>query len=156
MATTLIWNSRFEMGIPILDEQHKTLFGIYLELEELLTDSVIVKEKIWYVIQRLQAYTRYHFVTEENLLREASYKDLEKQVENHKLFIRLSKQFTQELHYLNPLILENMVIFIKKWLLSHILKEDRMYMECVVLYLQSNGESTVLDEKKPKKDHLKF
>lgn len=144
MATTLFWNSRFEMGIPTLDEQHKTLFGIYLELDKLQhTDPVIVKEKIWDVIERLQDYTRYHFVTEENLLREASFEDLEKQVQSHALFIRLSKQFTLELNYLNPLILENMVIFIKKWLLSHILKEDRTYMECVVQYLQSKENATV-------------
>jgi len=146
MGTTLFWNSRFEMGIPILDEQHKTLFGIYLEMEELLhTDTNIVKEKLWYVIQRLQEYTRFHFVTEENLLREASFKDLEKQVQSHALFIRLSKQFALELQYINPLILENMVLFIKKWLLSHVLKEDRAYMECVVEYLQSKENTTVLD-----------
>ena len=138
MATTLIWNSRFEMGIPILDEQHKTLFGIYLELDELQhLDSIKVNEKIIDVIKRLQDYTVNHFNTEENILREASYVDLEKQMDSHALFIRLSNQFTIELSYLNPLILENMVIFIKKWLFSHILKEDRKYMECVVQYLQT-------------------
>lgn len=138
MATTLNWNSRFEMGIPILDEQHKTLFGIYLELDSLQhLDSINVNEKIQDVIKHLQDYTINHFNTEENLLREASYEDLEKQVESHALFIRLSNQFTIELSYLNPLILENMVIFIKKWLFSHILKEDRKYMDCVVQYLQT-------------------
>lgn len=144
MATTLIWNSRFEMGIPILDEQHKTLFGIYQELDELQhLDPALVNEKIQDVIQRLQDYTLSHFNTEENLLREASYQDLEKQVHSHATFIRLSNQFNIELSYLNPLILENMVIFIKKWLFSHILKEDRKYMECVVQYLQTKE---VLDD----------
>lgn len=146
MVTTLFWNSRFEMGIPILDEQHKTLFGIYFELDKLQQgDPVTAKEKIWDIIQRLQAYTRYHFITEENLLRKASFQELEKHVQSHELFTRLMKQFTIELSYNNLFILENLVIFIKKWLMSHILKEDHKYMECVVQYLQTIDSSAVLD-----------
>jgi len=138
MATTLFWNSRFEMGIPILDEQHKMLFAIYLELDKLQKeDPITAKEKIWDVIQRLQAYIRYHFITEENLLQKASFQELKKHVQSHELFTRLIKQFTIELSYNNLLLLDNLVIFIKKWLLSHILKEDRNYMECVIQYLQA-------------------
>lgn len=138
MKTTLYWNSNYKMGIPELDEQHKTLFNIYLKLDEIYKSGFSPNnDYIWSVLTQLKSYARKHIITEENILRKASYPEYEEQCNNHELFLRMIHQFTVELSYENPLIIENLLLFVKKWLISHILKEDRKYKECVILYLIS-------------------
>lgn len=137
MTNILQWDSSFEMGIPILDLQHKILFGIYLELAQLQqTQSSPSKESIWQLVQKLQDYTQFHFQEEEMLLLESSYPDYESQHNEHEMFSRLIGQFKIELDYENPLIVENILLFVKKWLISHILKKDVKYKECVLNHLK--------------------
>jgi hemerythrin-like metal-binding protein len=138
MTTTLHWENRFNLGIPVLDEQHQALFGIYLELDEQQEKAAALdKKKIGTLLEKLEAYAQYHFTTEEELLRQASYVDYQKQCDGHGLFIKQINQFAHEVNYENPLILESLLNFIKKWLMSHILKEDRKYMECLLDFLNS-------------------
>jgi len=138
MTTTLLWKTSYEMGIPVLDEQHKTLFSIYLELDKLQhAQPSPSKDSIWQMVQQLQDYTQFHFREEEALLQKASYPDFDDQHNEHELFSRLIIQFKIEFDYDNPLIIENILQFVKKWLISHILKKDWKYRECVLNHLKS-------------------
>jgi hemerythrin len=138
MTTTLFWENRFNLGIQVLDEQHQALFGIYLELDEQQENGAqLDKVKIVTLLKHLESYAQYHFTIEEELLRQASYIDYQKQCDSHRLFIKQIDQFAHEVNYENPLILESLLIFIKKWLMSHILKEDRKYMDCLLSFQHS-------------------
>lgn len=124
------------MGIPSIDEQHQYLFSVYLSLDEMQKESgQFDKVRAKELLVHLEEYARFHFSTEEDLLLEAGYEGYEKQCRSHRLFGKTIGEFAQELSYENPHYFENILVFIKKWLISHILKEDREYRESLLAFL---------------------
>lgn len=126
-----VWKKEFELGIPSIDEQHKTLLDIGNRISSLLMaheDGDDNYEDIFNVIEELKAYTIYHFDTEEELFVKYDYPDYDNHKKEHDGFIEYvesvdfgtidedQKQFLKEL-------LEKIV----KWVFNHILTTDFLY-----------------------------
>ncbi|RLB03542.1 MAG: hypothetical protein DRG83_06895 [Deltaproteobacteria bacterium] len=124
----IIWNKSNELGIPIIDEQHR---GIISSINSLYyyTQSGQADEIIESIIVILQEYVNIHFRTEEALLEESGYPDVEK----HKI---LHSEFVADIEKLGRRLEKdgdsNIVLrFLKEWWLGHINVEDRKYAPCV-------------------------
>ena len=84
-ARTAIWSEEYELGIPLIDGQHKKLIeqlGGLLKALKTRRKERSVRESLEF----LDTYTNDHFHTEERLLREQGYPDLEAHLEAHKYF----------------------------------------------------------------------
>lgn len=82
------WSPQIETGIAEIDDQHKVLFRIGRDIEQLLQYRCIgVSEKqLLSIICELRDYTAYHYYEEEALMEQAGYPKLEEQRAAHKKF----------------------------------------------------------------------
>ncbi len=125
----IVWNDRSKLGIPIIDEQHRgiisTINSLYYFIqsgqgEEILRPTMII----------LEQYIKIHFSTEEALLVDAKYPDIEEHFSLHKQFVKKTKKFS--INTFGKKESDMVLKFLKEWWLGHINKEDRKYIPFVI------------------------
>lgn len=131
-----VWKKEFELGIPSIDEQHKSLLDIGNRINDLLLaheDGDDNYEDIFNVIEELKTYTIYHFNTEEEMFVKYDYPDYESHKKEHDDFIAYvesvdfgkidenQKQFLKEL--LGKIV---------QWVFHHILTTDYLYKNHII------------------------
>jgi len=127
------WNSNFETGQPVIDEQHKKLVEIINKLGHQLTHDFNEVE-VLQVVDELVDYTVYHFTTEEAIWREGLSSDqmvLEHEKTHQDFVDEISKvrQSCKSLH--DKEVREEMLSFLTRWLAFHILNTDRKMVKIV-------------------------
>lgn len=126
------WNESYMLHIPIIDQQHEVLFDIYDEILELKETGKNYRDgSMNDILQKLNTFLKTHFKTEEELMEKAHFPDLLEHQQEHKLFTNKIATFIFEYQYNNPFLLDNMVLFLKKWLVSHIMASDTAYKDSV-------------------------
>ncbi len=128
----------FAVGIPAMDQQHKVFFDIYKQISELPTDEKSFDQLV-YSINKLKYYIRTHFRSEEELMRKAGFEGLENHISEHEMFVEKIDSFSFGLEYKNPQLANQLLLFIRKWLLTHVSKTDMQYVECVKAYLNERS-----------------
>jgi len=119
-----VWTEKNNLGVPIIDEQHRGIvstinsFHCFIQEghgEEALKPTLII----------LEQYTSIHFRTEEALMKEAGYPDLEDHILLHHGLMKRTKEIVRgAASYKEP---EITLKFLKEWWLGHINMEDRKY-----------------------------
>ncbi|MBR0575990.1 hemerythrin family protein [Proteiniclasticum sp. BAD-10] len=126
----IYWKKEYEVGIPLIDEQHEKLFEIAARAYSLLKNEFLEDkfDMMTAIIHELQDYTVFHFETEENYMEEIGYRKLFSHKVMHAEFVKkiYSVDFEamdddQEGHILA--ILEMVVA----WIEHHILTKDTLY-----------------------------
>lgn len=127
------WEKQYELGIELIDNQHKELIEITSRLSDLLTEAVEgedVYDRMVALIEELTAYTVYHFNTEETLFEKFNYVNREAHVAEHNKLI-------EEIENLDlRAVDEDQVVYGKKilkflisWVFKHISGTDVLYKE---------------------------
>ena len=120
----IAWSNQFSVGVQEVDKQHQVLVGILNRLGTALDGQVSGVDNRQ-VIDELEQYTVYHFGTEERLMREISYAGIDRHVHEHQAFVKqVSQMVTQLDHGQGPSLVE-LLLFLRDWLVSHILHSDR-------------------------------
>lgn len=119
------WSSESELGIPIIDEQHRA--------------AVATINSLFYFIQKkrgiaalqptfnvLEQYTKIHFETEEELLKQCGYPDFEAHVLLH-------RELDSKMHEIMRQAIADQdatmaLSFLKEWWIDHINVHDRKYL----------------------------
>lgn len=124
-AFTLRWVKDFEVGIPLIDEEHKELILHFNQMYLLMKDGR-GHEYFEELLLFLKNYVAIHFEHEEELQIKAQYPDYEKHKEMHLQFS--SKVYELEQEYSGKQITDrdliHISIYIRDWLYRHILIED--------------------------------
>lgn len=123
------WESCYELGIAIIDEQHKTLVGIYNKLAKAFIaqkTSDILQD----ILKELNDYADFHFKTEEQLFIQKKLRGLEEHLQEHHNYLVKMKQFEDTIK-LGINIDFSLLSFIKKWWSDHILISDREYAQLI-------------------------
>lgn len=127
---SLKWSDEFNLGIDQIDNEHKSLFDHFEKLYALMHES---KGHEFYneLITFLTNYVDTHFAHEENFQKQIKYPLLEKHSNIHDSFKRQLKTFikTNDQTKINDLELIHLSLFLKNWLLHHILIEDQKIYE---------------------------
>jgi hemerythrin-like metal-binding protein len=136
------WNTNFETGIPIIDEQHKKL----IDLLNLLISHIAYQSDVPtlnLIFDELKEYTQYHFSTEEKIWQDYFYDDTwgEWHKHAHTDFISEVIKIKEESHQSLDETIEEIVKFLTHWLAFHILDSDKR-MAKVVLALPSGMSLT--------------
>jgi len=122
----LTWSDQFELGIPSVDKQHHRLVEILNQLDEVVAIGSEPKQ-IQELIGALIDYTEYHFEHEEYLMQESAYD--QKKYSAHKLeheaFIQRIKQSQKTVREDPDCVSNNLIDFLVKWLMDHILFCDK-------------------------------
>lgn len=121
----IVWNERFSVGVPAMDEQHKRLISLINALRTSCDTGIAFD-----TIMGMFDYAAVHFQAEESLLRKAGYSELPAQVREHRLFLDKAVTFSRQ-NLGDPRTCEDIVVFLRTWLLNHILQEDMKYKRCI-------------------------
>ena len=120
----IVWNDRYNIGIPIIDEQHRGIVTAINTLFEFIRQGE-GQEALKPTFLILEQYTQLHFKTEQRLLQEIKYPDLEAHIGLHKKLIDNTDHIKRASLANND---PDMVMgFLKGWWLGHINNEDRKY-----------------------------
>jgi len=116
----LVWKPGFEIGIEVVDCQHKLLFAYLNEGMENIADSAGI-------FDNLKTYASVHFADEVKLMRKSNYPAIEGHVKQHQLF-------EEQVEHLQSAVMDGesktimmLFSFLKDWFLEHILVEDSKF-----------------------------
>lgn len=121
MARSVIWDDSYLVGVPAIDEQHKSLFDLYnrLLIAHTSGDATCVSP----AFEAMASYLDVHFSTEEKFWR----LDEEIYREHRKLHFDFVKYILQETADGNNLeTLGALLDFLAAWLIEHIQTVDKI------------------------------
>jgi hemerythrin len=122
----LQWKDEYSVGFAKIDEQHQGLFNLLNTL--ILQVGVETNKKlIGEAVEKLLDYTKYHFSTEEYLMRKAEYPDYEAHKAEHEKFVAKAVDFFKEFDSDKAELSEEIIVFLRDWVTNHILKTDKKY-----------------------------
>jgi len=125
----IVWKQEYDLGIPIIDEQHRGIVTIINSLH-FGTQNSYIKNILFPTVVMLRSYADIHFQTEEHFLETAEYPG----AANHRL---LHKEYTSKLAGIEREISidkdpRQLMGFLKKWWLGHICEEDMLFKNLFV------------------------
>jgi len=118
----LLWEKRFEQGVPEFDGHHRRL----VELMNEVYRSAIEEdgaETLTGVTRELMEYTQYHFAAEERAMVATGYPGLKEHREEHRKFGEMALAFSHELEVGGDISVD-LLSFLGNWLFDHILMVD--------------------------------
>jgi len=133
------WVSSMETGYDNIDTQHKQLFKIGRDLEQLIRIQCIgvTDKQLLDIVCGLRDYTGYHFYEEERMMQEMNYP----RINAHKKFHKKCSDYITKLNL--PKIKAEPVKQLKlikdevqSWIMTHVLSEDKDMITAYRRYLQ--------------------
>jgi hemerythrin-like metal-binding protein len=124
------WNERYELGVPLLDEQHRGIVSIINSLYYMIKLGAVNNKLCASILATIKNYSNIHFITEEGLLEFSGYPDLEKHKTMHGKLIAEMERMGRAVEHddFTAIEAEPLLDFLKKWWIEHINKEDHLYM----------------------------
>lgn len=118
-----------EIGIETIDTEHRYLFHLINDANELLKDDAngVVSAKL--VISKLKDYADYHFSNEEEYMSSIADPELSRQKIEHNKFREYISDANVKLkadEENSKMILTDLLQYLSKWLFQHILSSDIM------------------------------
>jgi hemerythrin-like metal-binding protein len=122
----IVWNESYNLGIPILDEQHRSIVSTINTLHHFIqngkSESIISA-----ILNNLEQYTSIHFTTEEQLMLKFGFPDLNKHISHHRhLASRTAEMLDSSEGVGNHG--QATLQFLKEWWLDHISLEDPKFV----------------------------
>ena len=122
------WKDEYSVGVEKIDRQHRHLFEIINKLIDRSgssSDSALVSETLTEMLN----YAKEHFTTEEELMQEYGYPEIESHKEQHIYFFKTTAELSINALNNQSMVSREIVEFLKLWLTLHILKCDMKYKE---------------------------
>lgn len=121
------WCKEMECGVQIIDEQHKELFRIGRNMEQLIMNDCknASKKQLLDIVCELREYVAYHFYTEEDLMHKYNFPDNIKHTASHISFkVHILEIDIPTLEKNPTKVLTQLKESLQTFLFSHILVED--------------------------------
>jgi len=120
------WENRYSVGVDIIDEQHKTLLNLINRLHSSMLEG-LGKTKVFVTLQELASYSMVHFKTEEKMMEEVTYFDIENHKKEHESFKYDIASFIIKQQAGEPFIAQEVLTFLHEWVIDHITEIDSKY-----------------------------
>eukprot|EP01029_Cantina_marsupialis_P008392 TRINITY_DN19897_c0_g1_i1.p1 TRINITY_DN19897_c0_g1~~TRINITY_DN19897_c0_g1_i1.p1 ORF type:complete len:283 (+),score=32.95 TRINITY_DN19897_c0_g1_i1:98-850(+) len=123
----LHWKDEYNVGIPCLDKQHRQFFILIGTIRTLVKKGPSQKSRkmIKLILNELINHTVVHFGLEEKILLESGFPGALQHSKSHRVF---AKEMSARLLEFNltdkDVVNEELVKYLEKWLVNHILLED--------------------------------
>ncbi|MDD3205190.1 MAG: copper homeostasis protein CutC [Lachnospiraceae bacterium] len=152
------WRKDMNTNIEVVDYQHKQLFFIGREIEQLIrtecigiTDSQLLK-----IVCELRDYVAYHFYEEESLMQQAGYPGLEAHRRQHREATDWVKSIDFRVLKKKPQQgLNEMKNVMQKWVFQHMITEDIKMADAIRdILIQQNKEKQKKQEDQHKQEFL--
>lgn len=123
------WKNDYEIGVTLIDEQHKKLFEIANSAYELLRNDFYVDkyDKIIEILAELKDYTVFHFKSEEEYMLSIGYKRfLSHKVEHENFINEINNINLAEIDANQDESVKDLLGFVVDWIDKHILDQDKL------------------------------
>jgi hemerythrin len=124
------WDEKYSVRVPQIDLEHKK----FLEIINTVITSRQNGNRPEEVVSILRVMTNYaleHFKTEEMFMIQSGYKEYQSHKKEHHDFsmkvVGYCKGFANHDHHITDDLLE----YVQKWFVDHILETDKKYMSCL-------------------------
>lgn len=124
------WKTEYELGIPIIDSQHRSLLATAATLHEVLLTSDPSHSEIERLIQSIVDQKAEHFATEERLFAECAYEGAEEHAALHRGFSTHVDVLRAEHGHDLPLFAGELIDFLAHWFVGHLHSVDAKYVPC--------------------------
>jgi hemerythrin len=126
------WKAEYSVGNPEIDLQHRQIFRMAGELHAAMVNSR-GNDVVEVLLDKVVAYTRRHFASEERLMKESEYPGYEKHQADHaKLAVQIG-EFQERIKDQKVAVVVEMIRFLRDWLDHHIYGADML----LGIYLRS-------------------
>lgn len=124
----IVWESKYEIGIPEIDAEHRVFVSIIQRIEAALEEGN--KDYIIGLIEELLKYAAFHFSSEENIMIREEYPDYHWHKKIHeRLLIELRDKIQIiKFEYIDFSLL---LKFLVNWFKSHTITEDKKIAEYI-------------------------
>lgn len=120
------WTEKYSVNNSIIDKQHKNLVDMLNKMYDAMSSGQ-GNDVIAQILSELISYTRTHFSTEERLMDEKNYPELELHKQKHTAMTKKVMDFNNQLSQGNNVSTITFGNFLKDWLQKHILETDMKY-----------------------------
>jgi hemerythrin len=121
------WDSKYETGIPAVDDQHKELFTLVGELSKAIENDLELD--CAYLMARLEVYSLYHFTSEEHLMQKYDYPDIDEHIREHKRFRKKILSLKNNCMESKDVEDEKKLFqFLEDWITTHTIDMDQKYV----------------------------
>jgi hemerythrin len=125
----IVWNPEYNLGIPIIDEQHRGIVSTINSLHFGLQNNY-GKNMLSPIIDMMHDYTRIHFQIEESFLEKIDFPHAKKHHELHRdLAVELFQASKSSMTEKDPY---EFLAFLKNWWINHICHEDLVYRDYLI------------------------
>ncbi len=122
------WNNSYCIGVRLIDKQHERLFDIYDQIVAMdASDEKYQDEEMRSILHELERYLKENFESEEEYLKQGGFPNVEEHIIEHQLFMRKVDEFILSYKANNPYLLQNMLDFLRKWAVTHVMQTDSVY-----------------------------
>ena len=123
-TTHLRWEKQFETGHKRIDFEHMIFFDLVMSLKDCIQEDEPKRAKR--TINEIVQYAKFHFLSEENLMKELDYPGL---AAHRDLHIKLINDFHNQLAIGD---LQTLFAFLYDWFAKHTTEEDQEIANYVV------------------------
>ncbi len=120
----MIFDENLHVGNRLIDREHAILIEYINTLQDLV-DSNSSRHLVGQVLEGLIQYTKTHFYVEEELMHAFRYPDYVKHIQAHEKFKQTMQQLSSQYKQGEADITNDLMNFLKDWLVNHIQKIDR-------------------------------
>ncbi len=123
------WNDKYSANISLIDEQHKKLF-------EIINKAIIVKKhrnvtkNVLGILDEMTEYALKHFETEERYMKDFNFPEYQAHRNEHIDFTNNSIDYKNRVIGGDFQILNEILEYLKQWLVNHIQVTDKKYIDC--------------------------
>lgn len=119
------WDDKYLIDYEDIDLQHHYFFNLIVKIDdaaEVSDDREYLKD----LFSELYAYIRFHFRSEENVMKHAGYSKLDEHVQHHDRLINEFHQLERALWLdYEKSKLGEMIDYLMQWFVNHTINEDR-------------------------------
>lgn len=134
------WDSKFEIGISVIDAQHKHLVelcnNLYLDIMRTKGDDSAWKNAVEKSLHECVDYVKEHFSYEEKIMKAVSYSGFDAHKKMHEFFSLKILETSKTFSTIDISSAIKFVRFLYEWIFEHIAHEDKLYVPLVSKYLQ--------------------
>jgi len=133
----MLWKDNYELGVPLIDEQHKELFRRVESFLQVLRSNVSWDEKVQKVNETLEfmkSYVVEHFHDEEEYQKSIDYPGFDAHKQKHTGMVYYVLEFSKQYEQSNndELLIQQFGGKLLAWLINHVAAEDQRIAEYAI------------------------
>jgi hemerythrin len=125
MMNPFSWNDKHSVGLPEIDADHRALFRIAEQLYENIENGT-AQDNLDGYLARLDSYAKFHFETEENLMRRTLFPGYAQHRREHESFAARISNLKRLARSGSADRAEALMDFLRNWIEQHFGEDHRM------------------------------